>query len=980
MDILKTFLVIQKVFMYLWFITIRGRTGMYNNESMVSGKDRCIPIIVEETAFEGVKRTALKSAEDMELVTGVRPQVLESYEGNEEIILYAAIGRSQMLTELEQNGRIDLKKVDGHREVYGIYFVENPFEGVKKAVVVAGSDKRGTIYGIFTLSEKFGVSPLVYWGDAFVRCTGSIVFSKEMEEISKEPSVHYRGFFINDEWPCFGNWAEKHFGGFCAEMYDKVFELLLRLKGNYLWPAMWSASFAVDGPGSMNEKLADEYGIIIGNSHHEPCLRAGEEWDMYKNAVPGYGTEWNYVSNKEGLLKFWKDGLIRSGKYENIITTGMRGERDSVMQGAGSLEESIKLWKEIITEQDKLISAYADTEEYRHPRLLVIYKETEEYFYGTEKVQGLKDWEGLNDKILMFCEDNYGYMRRLPDKTVRNHKGGLGMYYHLDYHGSPVSYEWINTTQLSKIWEQMSQAYNHGIHKAWIVNAGDIKGNELPLSYFMAMAYDFEKWGDGNTDSYNRFTTEWVKAQFGCSIEDQLVLRIKDIVNENINIISMRKPESLNSGVYHPCNYCEADRMVTRINRLLKETAAIKKELPSICHNTFYSIIEYPLAAGMNTILMNLYAGKNEFYAKQGKVYANKYRNLVKKTFYRDKLYREEFAKFKNGKWQGMELGQHTGFTKWNDDGCRMPVRCTVEPLQQAQLVVSVPDRESIAVKNYGTPDRIEITDFLYPGVNSVKILVSNGGMEGFECSIRQEGPCGWIKTNWDKKQVNVQKILVVSCNTAKLPGLPEKHTIYITGAGAEIAIDIWGQKINLSGFPKGTFFERNGYVSIPAPHVSYIKEGNSRKWGLLSNYGKLGSAYKAFPSNNTKSKKAAVLGYNSVVMEAGWYYLEIWSAPSNPVSQESRISFGLSLNNKDYGEIPTVSGSYQAGNPDNKEWADAVLNQCRRTEVKVYLNQGMNKIEIYASSDEFVLEGLFISKKHLKKSYTGPEASYCKQ
>ncbi len=953
---------------------------MEYNKNMVSGKSKCIPIVVEDTAFEGVKKVALKSAGDMEMVCGIRPQVIDNYIGNDEIILYATIGKSQLLTELEQNGKINLSSINGHREVYGIYFINNPFEGVKKALVVAGSDKRGTIYGIFTLSEKIGVSPLVYWGDAYVKCTGSIVFNKEMEEISKEPSVRYRGFFINDEWPCFGNWAGKHFGGFCADMYDKVFELLLRLKGNYLWPAMWSASFAIDGPGSLNEKLADEYGVIMGNSHHEPCLRAGEEWDIYKNDVPGYGTEWNYASNKDGLLKFWKDGLIRSGKYENIITMGMRGERDSVMQGAKNLEESIKLWKEIITEQDKLICTYADTEEYRHPRLLVIYKETEEYFYGTGQVQGLKGWEGLEDKILMFCEDNYGYMRRLPDETVQKHKGGLGMYYHLDYHGSPVSYEWVNTTQLSKIWEQMSEAYNHGIHEAWIVNAGDIKGNEFPLSYFMALAYNFEKWGDANINSPASFTEEWARAQFGGFIEDQLILRIRDIIIENINIISMRKPESLNSSVYHPCNYGESDMMVMRINSLLKEVADIKKELPDVCHNTFYSIIEYPLVTGMNTVLMNLYAGKNEFYAKQGKLYANKYRNLVVKTFYKDKKYKEEFAKFMDGKWQGMEYGQHTGFIKWNDDGCRLPVRCTVEPLQRAQLIVSLPDSIFTAVKNYGTPDRIEIRDFLYPGVKSVKVLISNGGMESFECSIRHEKPCRWIKTNWDKKHVNVQKDLVISCSPARLPDIPEKHTIYISGADAEVAVDIWGQKINLSGFPKGTFFERDGYVSMPAPHVSYITEGKGRKWELLSNYGKLGSAYKAFPSNNTKSKKPAVLGYKFVVMEAGWYYLDVWSAPSNPVSQESRISFGLSLNNKDYGELPSISENFQAGNPDNKEWADVVLNQCRRTEIKINLNQGINKIEIYASSNEFVLEGLFISKEHLKESYTGPEASYGRQ
>ncbi len=221
----------------------------------------------------------------------------------------------------------------------------------------------------------------------------------------------------------------------------------------------------------------------------------------------------------------------------------MRGERDSVMPGSSSLEESIQLWKDIITEQDKLISRYADTEEHKHKKLLVIYKETEEYFYGTELVQGLKNWEGLNDKIIMFCDDNYGYLRRLPDKTMQKHKGGLGMYYHLDYHGAPISYEWINTTQLSKIWEQMSQAYEYGIKEAWIVNAGDIKGNELPLSYFMAMAYNFEKWGGStNLGSYNSFIKEWVKIQFGNILEDEMVLKISEIIClERADSIRMQK-------------------------------------------------------------------------------------------------------------------------------------------------------------------------------------------------------------------------------------------------------------------------------------------------------------------------------------------------------------------------------------------------------------------------------------------------------
>ena len=288
---------------------------------------------------------------------------------------------------------------------------------------------------------------------------------------------------------------------------------------------------------------------------------------------------------------------------------------------------------------------------------------------------------------------------------------------------------------------------------------------------------------------------------------------------------------------------------------------------------------------------MNLYAGKNEFYAKQGKACANKYRNLLSRTFYMERRYKEEFQKFKDGKWQGMELGQHTGFVKWNEDGCRLPFRCTIELLDKAQLIVSRPGEPYTAVKNYGTPDRIEIKDFLYPGGNYVKLEIGNGGNEGFECHLRQK-PCSWIKTNWTKANISSQEILIISCKENKLPDEATKHTIYIVGAGAEIAIDIWGCKMNKSGFPKGTFFGRNGCIAMYAGHASYILPASGSTWQVLSNYGKLGSAYKAIPDPD--KLEPPVLGYYFVVRYQGTYCLEIWSAPANPVSIDSRISFGL--------------------------------------------------------------------------------------
>ncbi|MDE5891325.1 MAG: glycosyl hydrolase 115 family protein, partial [Acetatifactor sp.] len=434
------------------------------------------------------------------------------------------VGKSPLAEALEQAGLLDLSQVRGKREVYLIRKLSasqlcqlkaqaEVLSGLEELWLVCGSDKRGTIYGMFALSEYIGVSPLCFWGDAEPASNPDAELGDDIQTISKEPSVRYRGFFINDEWPCFGNWTCGHFGGFNADAYEHVFELLLRLKGNYLWPAMWSASFPIDGPGSANEELADIYGVVMGYSHHEPCLRASEEWDKVRGPETKYGNEWNFYTNEQGLLNYWEEALKRSGKYENLITIGMRGERDTSMLGEqATVEENVNLLKDIIRKQRALIAENVERE--NPPQLLALYKEVEAYFYGDEHVQGLKDWEELDGVICMLCEDNFGQMRTLPTPEVRGRKGGWGMYYHFDYHGGPISYEWVDSTPMAKTWEQMCMAYEYGIRDAWIVNVGDLKFHEVPLSYFLALAYDYDKWGYGNKESYREYTRLWAEKNF----------------------------------------------------------------------------------------------------------------------------------------------------------------------------------------------------------------------------------------------------------------------------------------------------------------------------------------------------------------------------------------------------------------------------------------------------------------------------------
>ena len=328
-----------------------------------------VSLVLDPDADSGVRRVAGKVAADFGKVSGTAALLSEQVNPEVPQIIAGTLGDSGLLDQLVAEERLDLTGITGKSQVFQITRIG------PNTLVVAGSDKLGTIYGLYAISEYLGVSPLHYWGDVAPIRREIINFDDDVEQISKEPSVKYRGLFINDEWPAFGSWTFEHFGGFTAEMYDHVFDLLLRLRANYLWPAMWTSSFALDGPGPLNEELADEYGITVGASHHEPLLRASEEWDKVRGPDTPYGDEWNYLTNKQGLLNYWRDAMKRSGHLDKLIMLGIRGERDSELLGEdASLQANVDLLRDAISEQRKII-AETDTQGKRNPQMLALYKE-----------------------------------------------------------------------------------------------------------------------------------------------------------------------------------------------------------------------------------------------------------------------------------------------------------------------------------------------------------------------------------------------------------------------------------------------------------------------------------------------------------------------------------------------------------------------------------------------------------------------------
>lgn len=695
-------------------------------------------ICLEQSAFPGVIRVTEKVAHDVELVSGKKPQILVEKEipetlessGEDWTIIAATKGKSSFLKKLEEAGSAELKELEQKRECYAWIFPEIKNRTKSNLLVIAGSDKRGTIYGLFHLSEMLGVSPFVDWCGLMPPKQEKIELREDMACISKEPSVRYRGFFINDEWPAFGNWCNHNFGGFNAKAYDHVFELLLRLKGNYLWPAMWSARFADDGPDLLNAELADEYGIIMGMSHHEPCLRQGEEYKYLRGKNSVYGDAWNFRTNREGITKFWEDGLKRSGKFENVITVGMRGEADTAIMGKNAtLEDNIQLLRDVLKTQKKLIQERVNPDLTKVPRMIALYKEVEEFFYGNEKTKGLMGAEELEDVILMLCDDNYGNLRTLPTEEMRKHAGGYGMYYHLDYHGWPVSYEWINSSYLPKIWEQMSMAYDFGVRELWMVNVGDIATQEFPLSFFLDMAYDFDRWGSRALNCTQEYTRKWVRQQFG-SVEEETQDTIADILEQYTKIIHRRRPEALNPETYHPVQEKESSRIFEEEEQLLKKLQdvyeTIEKTNPQNL-SAFIALVYYPAFGTMNLVKMQILAGWNHYYANLGAVCANDYGDEVERCMEQDRKAVEMYHQMDQGRWYGMGMSQHIGFTHWNEDECRNPVVMRVIPLKKRSILVAADGTAQHAEGSPWLDNTMKLKDFLNPDCTRASVTLYTG-------------------------------------------------------------------------------------------------------------------------------------------------------------------------------------------------------------------------------------------------------------
>ena len=584
-----------------------------------------------------VQRAAASLATDFEQVTGTRPASSDNPK-----ILIGTVGTNKQIDLWVKQGI--LPNLKGKTEKFII-------KTIGEQLVIAGSDKRGTVYGIYELSRQIGVSPWYFWADVPIEKHADI-YIKKGEYTDGEPAVRYRGLFLNDEAPCLTTWVKNTFGTDFGDhrFYEKVFELILRLKGNYLWPAMWGWAFYADDPENL--KTADAMGIMMGTSHHEPMARNHQE---YARDRKGWGA-WNYATNKQNLDRFFREGIERMNGTDDIVTIGMRGDGDEAM-GNGT---DTKLLESIIDNQRRIIKEVTKRPAKKTPQIWALYKEVQDYYDAGLRVP--------DDVTVLLCDDNWGNVRRLPTAEEQKRKGGWGLYYHVDYVGAPRNTKWINVTPIQNMWEQLQLAYNGGIRQLWILNVGDLKPMEYPIQLFMDMAWNPTKYTVdcsasplGSSKNLLDHTRDFCAESFGCdqACEAASILNLVSKYNGRITA------EMLDAKTYTTDEFAQVVAEYQALEaRALRQFITLKPE----CRDAYRQLILFPVQAMGNIYEMYYAQAMNHELAAAGDPDANCWAERCRQAFKRDSLlclqYNKEIA---GGKWDGMMIQKHISYKDWND-------------------------------------------------------------------------------------------------------------------------------------------------------------------------------------------------------------------------------------------------------------------------------------------------------------------------
>jgi len=914
------------------------------NDFVISASGKSSSIYISANDYPGVIRAAKDLQADIKTVTDTEPKLVTlSPSGETEIVIIGTIGTNALIDQLIKVNKLDVSDIKGKWETFVIQTIDNPFPNIKKALIIAGSDKRGTIFGIYEVSRQIGVSPWYWWADVTPKKTNAL-FVKPGRYVQGEPSVKYRGLFLNDEEPALGRWAVEKFGGFNHQFYEKLFELTLRLKGNYVWPAMWWASFNSDDP--LNPKLADDYGIVMGTTHHEPMNRAHAEWKKFN------GGAWNYETNAEKLREFWIQGIERMGNYETIVSLAMRGDGDMAMTEG----TNIALLERIVKDQRNIIEQVTKKEITQTPQLWALYKEAQDYYDKGMRVP--------DDVTLLLCDDNWGNNRKLPKLTDPPRAGGYGIYYHFDYVGGPRNYKWLNTSPIARVWEQMHLAYQYGATQIWIVNVGDLKPMEFPISFFLDFAWNPKRFDQNSLEDYTR---QWVAKQFG----ETHAAEIAHIISQYTKFNGRRKPELLSPDTYSLIHYREAERVVSEYNQLAAEAERIDKLLPAELKDAYYQLVLHPVKACANLNELYFTVGKNRFYASQGRTSANDMAAYARVLFDRD----AEFSRYYNkelagGKWNNMMNQTHISYTYWQQpEKDVLPEVKTIDVPGNAEMGVAVegsafwwPLEKSEAV----------LPEFDRYNCQTSYIDIFNRGGKSFAYSIQSSAP--WVILSETSGTIEKQKRIEVSINWNAVP--VEDITALLTLAGSD------GQKVDIKivannqviSNAKG-FIECNGYIAIEANHFYRAVNTSKGTWAALPDHGRTGSAVTTFPVTEPSSlidRNSPYLEYRIHLADEDSVLVSTLVSPTIDFHNNGGLRYAISIDQ----EIPQVINIHQ----DNtaQAWEKSVRDNVITSVSKHGIRQkGEHVLKFWRIDPGIVLQKIIIDGGGLKPSYLGPPESY---
>ena len=912
------------------------------------------PLYVSSQDYPGVLRVLNHIQADIANVSNAKPEIHKDViPPSKEIVIVGTIGKSPVIDQLIKENKLNVDGISGKWETYLITTIEKPFPNIDRAMVITGSDKRGTIFGLYDLSSKIGVSPWYWWADVPVKKQSNLYVLPGRFSIG-EPKVKYRGIFINDEAPAFSGWTFEKFGGFNSKMYEHVFELILRMKGNFLWPAMWGRAFYDDDPE--NPRLADEYGIVVSTSHHEPMMRAHDEWRRY-----GKGGAWNYEKNKEGLKDFWRKGIERMGDYESVVTLAMRGDGDEAM----SPDANVTLLEQIVSDQREILAEVTGKDVTEIPQVWALYKEVQEYYDKGMRVP--------DDVTLLLCDDNWGNVRHLPDLNDPPRKGGYGMYYHYDFVGGPRNYKWINTNPITRVWEQMHLTYRHGVDRIWVVNVGDIKPMEFPIEFFLDYAWDPEKIP---AEKLAEYTKQWSEKQFGKKHAEE----IAELISEYTKFNGRRKPEMLDHYTFSLTNYNEWETVVNEFNSLVDRAQNLFNIIAPEYKDAYFQLVLHPAIGNATLYNMYLSVAKNRLYAEQGRAATNHFGDKVEFYFNKDTLITDYYNKvIAQGKWSHMMDQARIGYTSW-----QQPPRNIMPAIKKIVL----PEKAEMGMGIEGStkwwPN--EKGEAVLPGFdvyNQQKYFVEvfNRGKRPFYYSA--EPLDQWIMIDNKYGKVETENRFWVSIDWDKTPVGKTKSSITIKDDfGNSVVVNV---KIDNPITPKREmvkgFIESNGYISIEANNFAKAIGSSEISWLVIPDMGKTGSSVTPLPV----TAKAQTPGGNSPRLEYPVYFftegevtVHAYFSPTQNYTSGNGLHYAVSFND----EKPQMVNVHENDTiPDWKyprEWNEAVGNKIKISTSKHMINKaGEYVLNFWMVHPGLVLQKIVIDTGELKPSYLGPPQSY---